>query len=402
MIRRIRRRRRRSARPVWFAFALFLLAGALVYRAFPTHRRVAQPEFFRVPAAALEVPVRPALDRRLSRPVYPYSVIRGGAYSVAELDAALDNDPVASAHYAGFHRDGLRMTYARGPLLMYASYRMGGSVYWTSHPVHVAAGESLITDGTSLARARCGNQLSDSPREPVTRMEPIDREMETPETLDLNPHINSDINPAAAADTPALDRLLALRPRIAPPVSALAFEIFPPAPLSAAPASLGSAGISPFQGAAFWPFGARSSLSPSAPVTSPPAEYSPPPAGGPGESSLQLTLQTFQQKPASTTVLQVPQVNAPALPGVITGIEGFPGDDPRDPATPPNHPAPPATTSSGLPPVTGNPEPGEPSLPSASPGESVPVTHVVPEPFAGALLCAGVALLYIAKRRRAL
>jgi hypothetical protein len=379
---------------VWFAFALFLLAGALVYRALPTHRRVAQPEFVPIPAAAFEVPVRPALERRLSRPVYPYSVIRGGAYSVAELDAALDNDRVASAHYAGFHRDGLRMTSVPGPLLKYASYRMGGSVYWTSHPVHIAAGESLITDGTSLARARCGNQLSDSPREPVTRMEPIEREMETPETLALNPDLSPEINPAAVADTHALDRLLALRPQIAPPVSALAFEIFPPAPLSAAGASLGSATV--------LPFGARSFLSLPAPVSSPPAEYSPPPAGASGESSLQLTLQTFQQKPASTTLVQVPQMNPPLLPGVITGIEGFPGDYPLDPAVPLNYPAPPATTSSRLPPVTGNPEPGEPSLPSASPGESVPVTHVVPEPVAGALLCAGVALLYIAKRRRAL
>jgi hypothetical protein len=377
MIRRIRRRR--SASPVWFALALFLLAGALVYRAFPTHRRVAQPDFVPVPAAAFEVPVRPALERHLSRHVYPYSVIRGGAYSVAELDAALDNDPVASAHYAAFHRDALRMTSAPGPLLMYASYRMGGSVYWTSRPVHVAAGESLITDGTSLARARCGNQLSDSPREPVTRMEPMEREMETPETLDLDP----DLNPAAVADTRALDRLLALRPQISPPISALAFEIFPPAPLSAAGASLGSASFLPF-------------------VSSPPAEYSPPPAGGSGESSFQLTLQTFQQKPASTTVVQVPQVNPPVLPGVITGIEGFPGDDPLDPAVPSNHPAPPATTSSRLPPAPGNPEPGEPPLPSASPAESVPGTHVVPEPVAGALLCAGVALLYIAKRKRTL
>jgi hypothetical protein len=386
---------------VWFALALFLLAGVLVYRAFPAHRRVAQPEFAPVPAAAFEAPVRPALERRVARPVYPYSVIRGGAYSVAELDAALDHDPVASAHYAAFHRDALRMTIAPGPWLMYASYRMGGSVYWTSHPVHVAAGESLITDGTSLARARCGNQLSDSPREPVTRMEPMEREMETPATLALNPALipvlnpvlNPDFNPAAVADTRALDRLLALRPQIAPPVSALAFEIFPPAPLSAAGASLGSATV--------LPFGARSSLSLPAPVSSPPAEYSPPPAGGSGESSLQLTLQTFQQKPASTTVVQVPQVNPPVLPGVITGIEGFPGDYPLDPAVPSNHPAPPATTSSSLPPITGDPEPGDPS-PSPSPGESVPATHVVPEPVAGALLCAGVALLYIAKRRRAL
>jgi hypothetical protein len=401
MIRRIRRRRhRRFARFGWFAFAVFLSANALVYRAFSSHSRFAQPEFVPVPEATFAAPVRPAVERRLSRPVYPYSVIRGGAYSVAELDAALRNDPVASAHYAGFHLAGfhlaefhlnsLRMTTAPGPLLMFASYRMDGSVYWTSHPVHVAAGESLITDGTSLARARCGNRLSDSPRQPVATVEPTEKAMETPEEPDLNE--------APAADTGALDRLLAQRRRIAPPVSALAFEMFPPAPLSLPPASPGSPGGPLFQPAAYSP-GARNHgslpvLPAPAPPFLPPAENSSAPAGEPSESSLQLTLQTFQQKVAST-VWKVPQVSLPVLPGVITGVERFPGDDPPDPA-------PPATTTSRLPPVTGNPDPGESLSPYGNPNASLPGTNIVPEPAAGALLCAGVAFLFIAKRRRPL
>jgi hypothetical protein len=361
MIRRIRRRHRRSARLEWFAFALVLLAGALVYRALSSHRRFTQPESVPDPEATFTALVRPALERHPSRPVYPYSVISGGAYSVAELDAALRRDMVASAHYAAFHRDGLRMTNAPGPMLKYASYRIGSSVYWTSHPVHVSAGESLITDGTKLARARCGNQLSDSPRQPVTRMEPMESEMETPEAPDLNQ--------AVLADTRALDRLT-LSPLIAPPVSALAFEIFP-LPAQAPPASL-SAG------------------------------YILPAPGGSRESSLRLTLQTFQQQAASTTVLQVPEVSPPVLPGIITGLEGFQGDVPLDPAAPSASPAPPGTTSSRLPPITATPEPGEPSLPFANSSRSIPGTTVVPEPVAGTLLCAGLALLYIARRRRAL
>jgi hypothetical protein len=396
MIRRIRRRRhRRFARLRWFAFALFLLANALVYRAFSSHSRFAQPEFVTVLEPTLAAPVRPAGERRLPRPVYPYSVIRGGAYSIAELDAALGKDPVASAHYAGFQRDSLRMTTAPGPLLMFASYRLGGSVYWTSHPIHIAAGESLITDGTSLARARCGNRLSDSPAKPVASVEPPEKAMETPEEPDLE---------APTPDTGAIERLLALHPPIAPPVSALAFEVFPPVPLSpaplpAAPASPGSPGAPPFQAAASsppgpWNHGSSPFLPPPAPPSSPPVENSPAPAGEPSESSLQLTLQTFQQKAAST-VWKVPQVSLPVLPGVITGVERFPGDDPPDPS-------PPVTTTSRLPPATGNPDPSEPLSPYENPSSSIPGSNIVPEPAAGALLCAGVAFLFIAKRRRPL
>jgi hypothetical protein len=206
-------------------------------------------------------------------------------------------------------------------------------------------------------------------------MEPMEREMETPETLDLNP----DLNQAAVADTHALDRPLVRLPQIAPPVSALAFEIFPPTRLATAPA--------------FSLSGARDSGRPSLPAPAPPAEYSFPAPGEPGESSLQLTLQTFQQMAASTTVLQVPQVSPPVLPGVITGVEGFQGEDPLAPSA---GPAPPRTTSSGLPPLTASPEPGEPSPPP------IPGTSIVPEPVAGALLCTGLSVLYIAKRRRAL
>jgi len=185
--------------------------------------------------------------------------------------------------------------------------------------------------------------------------------METPEAPDLNQ--------AVLADTRALDRLT-LSPLIAPPVSALAFEIFP-LPAQAPPASL-SAG------------------------------YILPAPGGSRESSLRLTLQTFQQQAASTTVLQVPEVSPPVLPGIITGLEGFQGDVPLDPAAPSAGPAPPGTTSSRLPPITATPEPGEPSLPFANSSRSIPGTTVVPEPVAGTLLCAGLALLYIARRRRAL
>ena len=218
--------------------------------------------------------------------------------------------------------------------------------------------------------------------------------METPEPPDLNQ--------AGAGDTRGLNQRLAIRPPIAPPASALAFEIFPPGPLSTFPASFESAGAPPFQGVGLLPLGSRNPASSSSGTAlsvrwSIPAEYSPPAAAEPGESSLQLILQTFQQK---ADVLQVPRISPPPLPGVITPIERFP-DAPPEPASPSSGP-PSTTTSSRLPPLNGNLPLDEPAWPYASPRAPAPGISVVPEPVAGALLCAGVALLYVAKRRSAL
>ena len=125
-------------------------------------------------------PVRSAVLRRERRPAYPYSVIRGGAYSSLELDHALERDPVVAVHYAGFDRARVHATRADGGERLYASYRVRDNIYWTRKPVRLIAGESLLTDGGNLARARCGNRLSLTPQNPIGP----DVDLDTPEDQD--------------------------------------------------------------------------------------------------------------------------------------------------------------------------------------------------------------------------
>ncbi len=153
--------------------------------------------------------VRSAIDHRLARAVFPYSIIPGGAYSIQELKESLATDSVAAQHYEGFRMESAHMVVSDRPRLLYASYRVGSNVYWTNRPVHIAAGETLISDGQKLARARCGNQLSEDPKKPTAAQSPKEEEMDTPKV------------------TPGETRGGTPNPRTPP--SGLAFEVFPPA-----------------------------------------------------------------------------------------------------------------------------------------------------------------------------
>jgi hypothetical protein len=153
-----------------------------------------------------------------SRPVYPYSVIRGGAYSAAELIQALDGDPVAARHYLVFRRSAVRAAGSTFHDPVYLSYRVGDAIYWTSRPVPLPPGETLLTDGMHYARARCGNRISPTAQTPVNETEPA------PQTLNT-PHPPSSLS---EIDTWSEDRLTPegfpfnqLAPLLAMPVSAV-------------------------------------------------------------------------------------------------------------------------------------------------------------------------------------
>ncbi len=119
--------------------------------------------------------------RQSPRKVFPFSVIRGGAFTDLELARARRTDPVIDAHYASF---GSHPVFKKTPrdLLMYVSYRQGKDVYWSQTRHLIPKGETVIADGSSLARARCGNRLSATPQAPVAiGKQPPEEVLNTPE-----------------------------------------------------------------------------------------------------------------------------------------------------------------------------------------------------------------------------
>jgi hypothetical protein len=111
-------------------------------------------------------------DELRSTNLYPYSVIPGGAHSRTELLRAIANDPIVAGHYANFDARKTRVIHLDHAQLAYVSYRIGAQIFWTRKALTIPAGETLLTDGKSTARTRCGNRLSFVPVVPVSRFEP--------------------------------------------------------------------------------------------------------------------------------------------------------------------------------------------------------------------------------------
>jgi len=106
------------------------------------------------------------------RPVYAYSVIPGGVASAQELSRASLRDPIVAAHYADFRVRSAHLIRLLRERRVYLSYRVGNQVYWTKKQVTLHAGEPVLSDGANFARARCGNRISEVPRQPVRPSEP--------------------------------------------------------------------------------------------------------------------------------------------------------------------------------------------------------------------------------------
>ena len=113
-----------------------------------------------------------ALQQIQNRPIYPYSVVKGGVRDVHELKWAAEHDPVVAAHYAGFDYDHARVVRLVLARTAYVSYRIGNKVYWTRHRVSLKKGETLITDGKMTARTRCANRVEEQPQQLNSELEP--------------------------------------------------------------------------------------------------------------------------------------------------------------------------------------------------------------------------------------
>jgi hypothetical protein len=126
---------------------------------------------------AADIPSSPNAGVR--RPVYAYSVIPGGVVSAKELVSALQRDAVAAAHYSDFRAQSAQVVRLPSARQVYVSYRVGNHVYWTSKKLTLAAGETVLSDGTHMARTRCGNRISEVPG-PSSPAEPPKEALNTP------------------------------------------------------------------------------------------------------------------------------------------------------------------------------------------------------------------------------
>jgi hypothetical protein len=126
------------------AVAIGLLAGKV-----PPPRSRSQPS--------------PANARRVPRPIYRHSVVPGGVYTREELSEATSRDRIVAAHYAGFNIGKARPLALDHDRRSYVSFRLGDKIYWTRDPVLINRAETVLTDGHTFVRARCGNQIADLP-----------------------------------------------------------------------------------------------------------------------------------------------------------------------------------------------------------------------------------------------
>ena len=134
-----------------------------------------------MPTAAYEIDAEFQVDAS-QRPHYRHSVIPGGVYSREELAAVIRRDAVVAAQYDTVDASRVRPTVTLAARKAYVSYRVGDRVFWTRKPVLIPAGETLLTDGATEIRARCGNGVSDVAREPVSDVEPLSAELDDSST----------------------------------------------------------------------------------------------------------------------------------------------------------------------------------------------------------------------------
>lgn len=127
------------------------------------------------------------IEQFLHRPIYAHSVVPGGIYTPEEFTQRRNTDSQLAEHYGplGVQVSGARLAKAR---LMYVSYRSGGKIYWTRHRLRIPKGEAVLSDGIHLIRQRCGNRLSDVPRQPVLQGdEPPQQTFDTVEAPPIDP-----------------------------------------------------------------------------------------------------------------------------------------------------------------------------------------------------------------------
>ena len=209
------RRRLRMQRTLVAVFACMLIAGACWQSAvrhfsLPTWQasQILPDSFWSRQNVRKDLALMAARSTHPSRflgripGVYPYSVVPGGVKDADELRYAAARDYVVRRHYARFdysHARLVRLTEARE---VYLSYRIRDTVFWTRRKIRLHPGEMLLTDGKITARARCGNQVSDTAKPEVSNEEPEEDVLDRP-VAEIEPGPPFPVRPLlASADLP--------------------------------------------------------------------------------------------------------------------------------------------------------------------------------------------------------
>jgi PEP-CTERM motif len=116
--------------------------------------------------------------------VYPYSVVPGGVKSAQSLRQAAASDKAVARHFSQFDYNRAHLVRLTEPREVYVSYRIRDTVFWTKKRIRLQAGELLLTDGKTTARAKCGNQVSDTAKPEISDEEPEEDILDQPVALE--------------------------------------------------------------------------------------------------------------------------------------------------------------------------------------------------------------------------
>lgn len=116
--------------------------------------------------------------------VYPYSVVPGGVKGPDSLREVAARDRAVSRHYAQFDYSKAHLVRVTEPREVYVSYRIRDTIFWTRKKIRLPAGEMLLTDGAITARAKCGNQISETAKPDVSDEEPEEAVLDQPVALE--------------------------------------------------------------------------------------------------------------------------------------------------------------------------------------------------------------------------
>jgi hypothetical protein len=116
--------------------------------------------------------------------IYPYSVVPGGVRDIGALREAAARDRAVARHFSKFDFKSARLERLSAAREVYVSYRIRDTIFWTSRKIRLPAGELLLTDGKIAARAKCGNQVSDTAKPDVSDEEPAEDVMDQPVAIE--------------------------------------------------------------------------------------------------------------------------------------------------------------------------------------------------------------------------